>query len=82
MRLPDNDDDGAVPLDQVISVLRSSGVTVLSTEGRYYLSKNTILEVQELTDPVRRKVIHYFSRKFEVSILRFYYPDVPDIDKH
>ena len=82
MRLPSGPDDGALPLAQVLQVLRTSGVTVLQVDNRSYLSTTDLLEVQLFTDPVRRDMINRLSRRFNIHILRFYYPEVDDPERH
>lgn len=79
MKLPENADDGALPLHQVLSVLRNGGARVMSVEDRTYISKDDILEVQIFTDPVRRRVIKALGRRYGIDFLQFYYTDTENI---
>lgn len=81
MHLPESDDDGALPLQQVLDVLRSKGVRVMRVEEKTYLSNGETLEIQLFTDPVRRKLLQVLARKFGFSTVCFYYPGM-DIDQH
>lgn len=73
MKLPSGPDDGARPLDAVVEVLRQHCDRVLENGGTYYIEKGDEIVAQQFTDPVRRRVIQYLSRKFGIDILEFYY---------
>jgi hypothetical protein len=87
MRLPQDERDGALPLDRAIRVLVEHGVEVRKEAHRYRLRRDDVLEWQFFCDPVPRYIIQTLSRKFEIDIVEFYYfgnternrrePDVP-----
>ena len=68
--------DGTVSREYAIRILTDSGVSVSPQKGsnndELVLAKSGYLEVRVLPDPISRKMIHYLSRKFEVSIHLFY----------
>ena len=76
MRLPKDDQDGALSVERVLRVLRNNGVVVQESEpGTYLLSMEGIYEVQLFEDRVTRKVIQHLARLFGINTIDFYYPN-------
>jgi hypothetical protein len=81
VKLPEDDEDGSLPREQVFQVLKLSHVQVehladLERPGEYrtLLLKDHIVEFQSFDDLVPRETIRYLARKFGIEMLAFYYP--------
>jgi hypothetical protein len=68
--------EGDVSKEILISVLRANGVDVSNQEdtGMTVFAKGDVIEVVNLDPFVRRKMVHWFQRKFNVPIHLFYNP--------
>jgi len=81
VKLPENEEDGALPKEQVFLVLELSNVQVvhlddLENPGQYrtILKKDQNVIFQSFTDKVPRETIRYIARKFGIPALHFYFP--------
>lgn len=71
-------ESGEVDREIALRVLRHCGVSVLVNSDEYTLSKNDVIETHKLQSPLSRRMIHYLSRTFDVSIHLFYNPDMQE----
>lgn len=69
-------ESGEVDREVALQVLRQNGVSVLISGDEYTLSKNEAIEAHKLQSPLSRRMVHYLSRTFKVSIHLFYNPDM------
>jgi hypothetical protein len=74
VKLPEDDEDGALPRDQVLQVLELSQVTVVRLDDRFVLMKDRVSEMQIFPDKIPRQMVRYLARKFGINPLHFYYP--------
>jgi hypothetical protein len=69
-------EDGVVGREFVLHVLADEKVTISqqkgSPQGTLVLAKDGVLDVRIIPDPVSRRMIRTFSRKFDIAIHLFY----------
>lgn len=73
-----NQGDGAVPTDTVVHVLKTMSdmlkISVAFGDGTLTVIDGDVPDAYKLHDYVPRKLLHYFSRKYNVPIHFFYNP--------
>ena len=74
------DGESSVPLDTVLRVLAKNGVSISIEAGEnshmVKLAKGDHIEVVILTDPVRKRMLQRFARKFGCHVYLFYNPEM------
>ena len=82
MKLPDKDDpggdrEGALPLADVLEVLKRHGVSVdppdAAADAPVTLTSDDVCEVHFLADPVGGLMVRNLARRFGVDLVQFYY---------
>lgn len=71
---------GEVDREIIIAVLRANGIDVHGQDegpqDMLVIVKGDLIEAQQLPKRVSRKMVHYFSRKYNVPIHLFYNPQM------
>jgi hypothetical protein len=70
-------DDGSVDRSTVIDVLRRNGseISVMAdSPDMFFIIKGDVFEIITIPPRCRRRLVHYFSRKFTTPIHHFYNP--------
>ena len=68
--------DSVTP-DQVVSVLRSKGISASYKDGTLiYHDKEGVPIVYKVDGPLRRNIIHRIARKTEIDVHLFFRPDM------
>lgn len=74
MKLPSNPNEGSLPRDIVIQVLREHDVEVTSLgDDKYKLFDGTELEVQVFQERVVRGIIQRLKNRYQIPIINFYF---------
>ena len=73
-------DDGSVSLQQVFQVLAAAptvaNVSVAVSGNSVTLVRDGVPEVQDLPDPVPRKMLRRFAYKYGIPMECFYHPEM------
>lgn len=69
-------ESGMIPVESVIMVLKMHQVEVTepNPNGTVIIAGSGVVQAQHLPELVPRRMVHYLSRKFNISIERFYHP--------
>jgi len=71
-------ESGEVPLAVALRVLGYASILHSKNGDEYTFIKGGTVVVHTLKDPLRRQMVHYLSRKFDIPIALFYNPGLLD----